>query len=813
MRLVGLDVAGWQDVAARDWDIDHADDVIGALRVIDGGVASVAIRDRSDRWIGGPQAVLAPHGLGKGWGELGGSDRRISISECHDALINGQDAKSDAYGAAVASLSRHAEEAILNVSDLATTDEAARGRILRTVRGKLKRTRLLWRPVALFLDALRVGLINPDKIGRRIGFLVHSGSGFEFQTLCLREDSEHPGHFAPEREGYGILIGGSFGFSQLVDHVHEDVLRANPILAEKTFGRIEISPGILTGRITLGSRQVVRHNNGNWIELRAPEQVKLPTSSDLVDQFSKAIGEYDSLDKVFLATPLAPSLAAILLKSLQRVHSDTLQIDWQALATGALHAGRIVERGLPHYFDRLVPIGLAVFQGEEPIFVDLVDRTATLPANKEYISPPRKLEWPSTKNELEFCVLKGDNEVRQWKLSVPEAPGIERPVELILRQTPGQSWAKLDLSSRDWDILLRSPISLDWETLKPLEETPEEVLKRLRKPPPTIPTMIVEDANIVFWTGNQRIASMLQILSSGEAKPHILAKALSRSTRILDDSTGNWTRVWTIGTDGALPDDISSKDAATLDRVMAPIAEVVLTAAKTGQPLSANHELRALTWMFTKCPDAVQTAVVEALEAEYSGMAHALLVPTAAGTVLVQGAGRAVTGKERIRRVLTVLVAVHPFVAGRKANSNTFNALAMLLARRREAPDALNPKLVARIARIVADELETTAQAKNPGKFRVRFKNAMSALAGLFRYREVEPYALLKGDDPTAGRLWEDLEKIRFSLISARAHIPQADAKIAIVGELLKLLEGQGDPDILRRIEASESEALDEENE
>ena len=87
----------------------------------------------------------------------------------------------------------------------------------------------------------------------------------------------------------------------------------------------------------------------------------------------------------------------------------------------------------------------------------------------------------------------------------------------------------------------------------------------------------------------------------------------------------------------------------------------------------------------------------------------------------------------------------------------------------------------------------------------------MSALAGLFRYREVEPYALLKADDPTARRLWDDLGKIRSRLIDARAGIPQADAKIAIVEELLKLLEGQGDPDILRRIEASESDEQEDE--
>lgn len=808
MRLVGLDIAGWHDVAARDWDIDHADELGNELRIIDGGVGSVAVRDKSERWIGGPQAALAPHGLGKGWGELGGADRRVSIAECYDALILGRDANRDAYAAALESLSRHAEEAILNVSDLPTTDEAARSRVLTTVRGKLRRTRLLWRPVALFLDALNTGLISPDDVGVNFGFLVHSGSCFEFQTLRLRQDSEHPGHFAPEREGYGLALAATHGFSQLIHRIHNDVADANPVLAEERFGKIELASGLLAGRIKVGSKHVVRHDNGNWIELKAPKQITLTNVQELIDQVSAVLQKRDPVDKLFLATPLAPDLSAVLLGSLQTVHAKSILAPWTALATGALHAGRLIEKGLPHYFDRLTPIALAVFQGSEPVFVDLIDQNATVPANKEYVSTPyRELEWPATKNEIEFCILKGEDEIRQWKASVAEAPGKTIPVELMIRQTPGQSWAKLDLSAQSWDVLQRSPISLDWENLKPLDETPEEVLKRLRKPPPTIPMRIVEEAHIEFWNGGSKLTGMIPIILDGEADSLSLAKLLPRSMRVFDDATGSPARVWSIGTDGDLPEGVSPDDVAAFERVIDPISEAVMTAAATGRALSGNDELRALTWMFTRCPESVQTALVDALEADHKGKTHAFLKPRAARTVVVQGAGRAVTGAERIRRVLNVLVA-----AGPNANNNTFNAMAMLLARRRETPAALDRKLVAAIARIVADELESAAQAKNPGKFRVRFKNALSALAGLFRYRETEPYALLKEDDPTALRLWQDLENIRRRINEARVVIPQADAKIALVSELLELLEGRGDPNILRRIEASVSEDTEDDN-
>jgi hypothetical protein len=73
------------------------------------------------------------------------------------------------------------------------------------------------------------------------------------------------------------------------------------------------------------------------------------------------------------------------------------------VARGALRAGRLIERGLPHYFDRLTPIRLAVMKNDLPEFTDLIGNSATLPANKEYISPPyRDLKWVSGKRDVQF---------------------------------------------------------------------------------------------------------------------------------------------------------------------------------------------------------------------------------------------------------------------------------------------------------------------------------------------------------------------------------------------------------------------------
>ena len=116
-------------------------------------------------------------------------------------------------------------------------------------------------------------------------------------------------------------------------------------------------------------------------------------------------------------------------------------------------------------------------------------------------------------------------------------------------------------------------------------------------------------------------------------------------------------------------------------------------------PLKDNDALRCLTWCFTLCPETIQDAIVDALEADLDDRSHPLLgFAPGRRTVLTEGAGRAVTGPGRLKRLLRVLVA-------RPQNANTLNALAMVMSRRKEAPYALTEDMVGAIAMQLADEL------------------------------------------------------------------------------------------------------------
>jgi len=200
-----------------------------------------------------------------------------------------------------------------------------------------------------------------------------------------------------------------------------------------------------------------------------------------------------------------------------------------------------------------------------------------------------------------------------------------------------------------------------------------------------------------------------------------------------------------------------------------------------------------LTWSYTLCPETIQDAIVDALEADLDNRSHPLLGPAPGRQriVLTQGAGRAVTGPGRLKRLLRVLVA-------RPQNTNTLNALAMVMSRREEAPYALTEDMVGAIAMQLADELLQRTEALS---FQIRFRNALSALAGLFRYREGNRYALLANLDPVAQQLLNRIEKVERLLRASRAHIPRCEEKLALTTSIKDYLNGGGDPDILIKIE------------
>ena len=803
-RLTGLDLNGWKDTAARDWTPVEPGKELKPPAILDGGFESVAVRENSGHWSGGPQAALAPHGRGGGWGEIGAAGRRVALADEIARLLGGQEMKRpEAFASAVQALTYGAEEAVLAVPDRLEFGEAAQSSVLRLFKENRCSYRLLWRPVAMFLDALETGDIPNDGLGARFRLLIHAGDGIEVQTLRLRPDSDHPGHLAPERESYGSVIFPDLGLAKLRARAAAAVAADNPRLGARGIEHSRLPMALLCGKTVEKDTEILRQKNANWLEVQAPALRPEAILGGIYPDQDGADGE--PVAATFLTTPLKASLANELVTRLAGRWPGLVRLPWESIARGALHAGRLIESGLPHYFDRLEPIALAVRRGDEPEFVDLIGQDDTVPANREYVSRPyRGLNWGRGKTEMEFYILKSSNEVRHWQVQKEEGPPEDIEVELRLRQTPGQSWAKLSITSPDWEPLNRSPVFLDWEKLTPIDIAPQEVLEMLHSRPPTIPRRIIEQSHLWFWTGGDWYRNgLLDTLNSMEQRGIVDPKAaLHHLRRQRREPPGSPERYHPVGTDGALPGDLSQADTERFQAFLGKVAEIVAAFAPPHLPRN-NDAIACLSWTFTLCPEQAQEAIVTALEAHVSGREHPLLAPNFAITVLIQGAGRAVTGPERLGRVFRVL-------SEQPTNNNTINALAMILTRRAEAPAALSPLFVDRFFEELADALLEQVRQR---RFKTIFRNTLSALAGMFRWREVEQYALLAERDPVASRVRNTLTEADHELARHADRVRQVKEKRDNIAAIIEYLDGKGDPNILHELNKDDDDDNDDENE
>jgi hypothetical protein len=104
----------------------------------------------------------------------------------------------------------------------------------------------------------------------------------------------------------------------------------------------------------LQGEEIVRRINGNWLKLRTPRDFVLP---DLADGIA---GLSVEADQVLLLSPLAERHRDLLGSGLATRGSGrpVIVAHPETAARGALFAARRMERGIPHYLDRLDQISL-----------------------------------------------------------------------------------------------------------------------------------------------------------------------------------------------------------------------------------------------------------------------------------------------------------------------------------------------------------------------------------------------------------------------------------------------------------------------
>ena len=305
---------------------------------------------------------------------IGAAKRRRSLVDAVDNHGVGKHATD--LAAAINDLARGAQEVILAVPDLPGFNEAAQRVMIDAARKSHARSvRLLWRPVAAMLSLIAEGRLGQAHLDKRFRFLIHGAHGIEDQILMLREDPVNRGHIAPQRDSPGGIWAEHLGPDALFDRADRAVRAANPINWDR-FEPSRLGPRLVVGEATPLDQEVLRNKFDWWQVVTAPDlqhDALFPSGAHAPASEAPCAG-------TFLVTPLEKSLAARLVSLL----GPGISIQPHgSVARGCLRAGRLIEKGLPHYFDRLEAIRIAALREGEPAFVPLIPDGHLVAAKQE----------------------------------------------------------------------------------------------------------------------------------------------------------------------------------------------------------------------------------------------------------------------------------------------------------------------------------------------------------------------------------------------------------------------------------------------
>lgn len=270
-KLCGYDLNGWRDFATRNWQIASDGEEEANDNTTEGGVfgSVVSVGDaKAARLVGGAQAVLAPHGCGGGWGEVGNADRRIPVR----SMLTSLDPSVLALSSAFSGMFVGAGIGVSSIDDVSDSSEILQERLLGALRrSQISTPLLVWRPVLSVLYGLSAEIIKKPC---RVGVINHIDRGFSFQTLTVRNHKgESEGVLAPERRSFGHLIECSVGY----EHLAQTALSALESSASKHWSA-PLHAASSVGRLALGLEvkpELLRMNNGDWEVLQPPSKLSL----------------------------------------------------------------------------------------------------------------------------------------------------------------------------------------------------------------------------------------------------------------------------------------------------------------------------------------------------------------------------------------------------------------------------------------------------------------------------------------------------------------------------------------------------------
>ena len=463
MKLAGIDLNGIHDYCMRSERLDAPENRSESKLSekpesdfkIDGGAVSVAVRtgDTGDaEVIAGPQAALAPHGRGPGWGEIGDGRRRIRIAEAlrklEDPDVPPEGFHADAIAAAVDTLASDTDLAVFVIPDTDRFNERAQDKLLRILsRATPRRMELLWRPIAVWLglrDEIEV-VRSERQAGIHVATVTALGKGVVISELQLKSDDWNGQEItAPMRTQSGTFCHWGGDQEARRHAVLDAIAAANPDVDRDDIDQQAMMLHSLAAGETV-AREVIRNRKGRWVELVKPATLHMPEDS-LPEQ---VVNILHGVEVVLLDAPSGRDALEALGSAADATgrairDKPILAADEGKVASGALEAARLLASGIPPYFDFLPQIRVtAINHAGEVEFTDLIPEGEVVPGGEIYrCKTPPRYHLGARQKELDlYLAREGDDTIRRWHLDLPSPPSQTTEVMLRAQQRPARGWA------------------------------------------------------------------------------------------------------------------------------------------------------------------------------------------------------------------------------------------------------------------------------------------------------------------------------------------------------------------------------------
>lgn len=722
-KLCGIDLNGVQDYAARNWVKDASGEDKFEDHTNLGSSRSCVVSLNTAigiEYLGGVQADLAPHGRGEGYGAaIGNPEFRTWFKD----IIISSEPSVEKLSAAVLGITPPSDYAICSIPDSESTTEAYQDALVMALRkANFKNPLLVWRSVLASL-----ALVENDiaRIPSSVGIISHSSNGFDLQALDLKFYN-HRGDsiLVPERKKIGISCVHFAGYDSLFNIA---LAQLNTINSDRF---LDVNQSKNIAALGLGRNvrsELLRRKNGLWTELSPPPTLAIP-ELDFTDDETQIFNQLNSCDLIVFETftegRLRSRIHALIENAFGR---DVELLSDDAIAKAALFAADRYARDIPIYFDYLPQISTIVQTGLEPANFDLIDQSETLKAGTVYRSKkPAILASQAGQTEIEIYLKKeGDPRPRQAKIRLPVKATSTHSVSVYVEQTPAQGKAAIQINAIDLGLSQ----TIDFQTAAILDLTWADLLKDIKIGSVPIPERMVLPAYIENWEDGAEYG-LISLIDREVQKDN-------PNWELLEAKIGR-----SVSSDGDIPASIKLETDEKL-AILTEKAFKHFLARSNGTVEGNNLSLRFLTWQFKRCPQDVCAILIDLWEHyREENFEHPLIINFRSWILLFQGVGRAVFDLDLEKRALFELLNTP--VEDWHWEAQTACA-SFLVSRSKTAHKLLDRAMVQDLLERVKIEFSNNLKTN----YR-EFRYAPFLLAGLLRYREIDPQFLVLGSDPKA---------------------------------------------------------------